>query len=139
VQTGFPLTVTIGGTDRSGAGGLFDRPNATGISPYLDSPTPSLWFNPNAFQLQPAGTFGNVGRNSVVGPGIFALDFSAHKEFRMFYSERHTLQFRFEAFNVMNHPVWGAPNTNTQTSGFGTVGGTAIAMRQLQVALKYYF
>jgi hypothetical protein len=139
VQSGFPQTVTIGGIDRSGGGGLFDRPNATGLSPYLDNPTPSRWFNPGAFVEQPAGTFGNVGRNTLIGPGLFALDFSAHKEFRMPYSEQHTLQFRFEAFNVLNHPVWAAPNSNILSTGFGTVTGTAVAMRQLQLALKYYF
>jgi len=55
------------------------------------------------------------------------------------YSERHALQFRFEGFNILNHPVWGSPNTNTQSSAFGTVTGTAVAMRQLQMALKYVF
>ena len=139
VQTGFPQTITIGGSDRSGAGGLFDRPNATGISAYPDTPTPSRWYNPAAFSLQPAGTFGNTGRNTAIGPGIFALDFSAHKQFQMPYSDRHALQFRFEAFNVLNHPVWSPPNVNTQSSGFGTVTGTVVAMRQLQVALKYLF
>jgi hypothetical protein len=139
VQSGFPQTITIGGTDRSGAGGLFDRPNATGVSAYVDNPTPSRWYNPAAFVLQPAGTFGNVGRNTAIGPGIFALDFSAHKEFQMPYSEQHALQFRFEAFNALNHPVWGGPNANTQSGGFGTVTGTAINMRELQLALKYIF
>jgi hypothetical protein len=57
----------------------------------------------------------------------------------MFYGEQHRLQFRFEAFNVLNHPVWGAPNSNTQSPGFGSINGTAVAMRQLQVALKYLF
>ena len=139
VQSGFPQTVTIGGVDRSGTGAGFDRPNATGVSPYPSNPTPSRWFNPAAFVEQPAGTFGNVGRNTLIGPGIFALDFSAHKEFRMWFSEQHTLQFRFEAFNVLNHPVWGAPNGNILSSGFGTVTGTAVPMRQLQLALKYFF
>ena len=139
VQTGFPQTITIGGSDRSGAGGLFDRPNATGISAYPDTPTPSRWYNPAAFSLQPAGTFGNTGRNTAIGPGIFTLDFSAHKQFQMPYSDRHALQLRFEAFNVLNHPVWSPPNVNTQSSAFGTVTGTAVAMRQLQVALKYLF
>ena len=58
---------------------------------------------------QPVGEWGNVGRNNVLTPGIFSLDFEAHKEFRMPYSEHHTLQFRFEAFNVLNHPVWSNP------------------------------
>jgi hypothetical protein len=139
VQSGFPQTITIGGVDRSGAGGLFDRPNATGVSPYLSDPTPSRWYNLSAFVEQPAGTFGNVARNGLIGPNFFTLDFSAHKEFRMPYSEQHALQFRFEAFNVLNHPVWGAPNGNILSSGFGAVTGTAVAMRQLQLALKYFF
>ena len=138
-QSGFPQTVTIGGIDRSGAGGLFDRPNSTGISPYVDNPSPSLWFNKAAYAMQPAGTFGNVTRNTLIGPRFFTLDFSAHKEFKMPYLEQHVVQFRFEAFNVLNHPVWGAPNSNIQSSGFGTVTGTAVAMRQLQFALKYLF
>jgi hypothetical protein len=39
----------------------------------------------------------------------------------------------------MNHPVWSPPNSNTQSSGFGQISGTAVAMRQLQLALKYTF
>jgi hypothetical protein len=140
LQTGLPQTITLGGTDRSVTGNGYDRPNATGISPYLDNPTPSRWYNRGAFVLQPLGTFGNVGRNNVIGPGIFAFDFDAHKEFVMPYSERHSLQFRLEAFNVLNHPVWSNPNGNfSSASGFGTITGTAIPMRQVQVALKYSF
>jgi hypothetical protein len=49
------------------------------------------------------------------------------------------LQFRLEAFNVLNHPVWGAPNGNVAAGGFGEISTTAIAMRQLQLGLKYSF
>ena len=139
VQSGFPQTATVGGQDRSGAGGLFDRPNATGQSPYLDNPTPSLWWNLAAFTPNTLGTFGNVGRNTLIGPKLFSLDFALHKEFRMWFSEQHALQFRCEAFNVLNHPVWGGPNTNIQSKAFGTVTTTAVAMRQIQMALKYTF
>ena len=139
VQSGLPQTITIGGVDRSNTGQGYDRPIATGVSPYEPNPTPSRWYNPAAFVEAPPGTFGNVGRNSVVGPGIFALDFDAHKEFRMPYSEQHTLQFRFEAFNVLNHPSWSNPNGNILSSGFGVITGTSVAMRQLQLGLKYFF
>jgi hypothetical protein len=153
VQSGLPQTITIGGVDRSGTGNGYDRPNATLASNgYLSSPTPSRWFDPAAFVEAPAGTYGDTGRNTLVGPGTFALDFDAHKEFRMPYKESHTLQFRFEAFNVMNHPVWSAPNGNILAGaafpgqpataahqGFGVINGTAIPMRQLQLALKYFF
>ena len=139
VQTGLPENINIGGTDRSNTAVGDDRPNATGISPYESNPTPSRWFNPAAFGEQPSGTWGSAGRNSVITPGIFALDFDAHKEFHMWYGEQHLLQFRVEAFNVLNHPVWSAPSGNFLSSGFGTITATAVAMRQIQVALKYTF
>jgi hypothetical protein len=139
VQAGLPQVITIGGVDRSGTGVGYDRPIATGMSPYLSNPTPSRWYNLGAYVEAPPGTFGNVGRNTAVGPGIFALDFEAHKEFRMPYREGHTLQFRFEAFNVMNHPAWSNPNGNILSSGFGTITGTAVQMRQVQLAMKYFF
>ncbi|HTS62158.1 MAG TPA: TonB-dependent receptor [Candidatus Acidoferrales bacterium] len=153
VQSGVPQVITIGGVDRSGTGNGYDRPNATLASNgYVSNPTPSRWYDPAAFVEAAAGTYGNVGRDTMVGPAFFALDFDAHKEFRMPYKEGHVLQFRFEAFNVLNHPVWAAPNgnilagaafpnqpTTNAHQGFGVVSGTAIAMRQLQLALKYSF
>lgn len=152
VQNGAPQVITIGGVDRSNTGVGYDRPNATGVSPYASNPTASRWYDPAAYVEAPAGTFGNVGRNTLVGPRISALDFDAHKEFRMPYKEGHTLQFRLEAFNVLNHPVWSAPNGNilagaafpgqpstNSHQGFGIISGTAIPMRQVQIALKYFF
>ena len=68
------------------------------------------------------------------------------------YSEHHTLQFRFEAFNAMNHPNWNMPNLNILSgavrsglpgtaahANFGVVTGTSGAMRQIQLGLKYSF
>ena len=139
-QTGFPITPNVGGSDRSGTGGGFDRPNATGISPYLDNPVPTRWFNIAAFTPNTPGTFGTAGRNSVVGPKLLTWDFSTHKDFRMPYSEQHKLEFRWEMFNAANHPVWGTPNTNANSpSQFGTITGTRVSMRQMQLALKYVF
>ncbi len=93
-----------------------------------------------------------MGRNTLITPSLFALDFYAHKEFKMPYKEGHAVQFRFEAFNLMNHPAWGNPNgsilagaafpgqpsTNAH-QGFGQITNTAIPMRQVQLALKYSF
>src|SRR5207249_4590528 len=101
--------------------------------------SPAQWYTSQAFTADPAGSFGNAGRNSLISPSLLTLDFSAHKEFHMPKSEKHMRQFRFEAFNVMNHPVWGTPNLNVLSSGFGTITGTAVSMRQLQLALKYSF
>jgi hypothetical protein len=140
LQSGYPGNLGIGGVDNASTGsGGYDRPNATGVSPYLDNPTPSKYFNKAAFVKAPAGQFGNVGRNSIIGPGIIGFDSEIHKTFKMPYKEGHALQFRFEAFNVLNHPNWAMPNLNVLATGFGTITSTSIPMRQVQLGLKYAF
>jgi hypothetical protein len=136
IQTGFPLTA-VSGSDVSNTGAGFDRPNATGIDPDISNPTPNRWWTKDAFVVQPKYTFGNVGRNTLTSPSIFSWDFSTHKDFRVTESQR--LELRWEMFNFLNHPVWAAPNTNVASSGFGTITGTRLNMRQMQVALKYVF
>ena len=85
-----------------------------------------------------AGTFGNAGRNSLVGPGMVTWDFSLHKDFRTV--EKQRLEFRWELFNAANHPVWATPNVNANApQQFGAITGTRINMRQMQFALKYVF
>jgi Carboxypeptidase regulatory-like domain/TonB dependent receptor len=153
LQTGVPGTLTIGGVDNAstGAGG-YDRPDATGTSPYLSNPVPSRYLSLSSYYEAPAGQFGNVGRNTIEGPGIFNIDFQLHKQFRMPYNEHHSLTFRLEAFNVLNHPNWSMPNLNilagaTQPGlaatathlGFGVSSGTSTSMRQVQLGLKYTF
>jgi hypothetical protein len=152
MQTGSPGTLTIGGIDNANTTGGDDRPDATGVSPYLSNPTPSRYFGLASYYESPFGQFGNVGRNTIVGPGIFNIDFELHKQFRMPYNENHVVQFRLEAFNVLNHPNWGMPNLNvlsgaaqarmpgTDThTGFGVVTSTSTSMRQVQLGLKYVF
>jgi hypothetical protein len=88
----------------------------------------------------------------VTAPGTFSIDAELHKGWIMPYNEHHQLQFRFEAFNMVNHPNWGEPNpdilagasvpgqpSTAARSGFGVISSTAIAMRQLQLGLKYTF
>jgi hypothetical protein len=137
-QSGFPITMQYG-QDRSNTGAGFDRPNATGISPNdIANRTTAQYFNTAAFVLQPFGTYGNVGRNTLIGPGVFNVDGSLLKNF--YFMESKYLQFRFEAFNAANHPNWGNPSVNiTNPSSFGTIGGTRGNMRQLQFALKLVF
>jgi hypothetical protein len=149
LSTGFPLTVTSG-SDRSNTGAGFDRPNYnSGVNPNLSNHDPQRWFDPAAYTVQAFGTFGNVGRNTLISPSIFGWDFSTLKNFRI--TESQTLQFRFEAFNFPNHPNWGNPDTNagqiardaagniTNPGNFGVIGGTRGNMRNLQLALKYIF
>lgn len=137
LQTGFPFTFTQSG-DPSNTGGQFDRPMATGVPLFGGfEQNASNWFNRAAFSRTVDGTFGNVGRNTGDSPGITAWDFSMLKDFS--FTERHRLQFRFEAFNFLNHPILGNPDSNISSASFGTIAGTRSNMRNLQLALKYIF
>jgi carboxypeptidase family protein len=156
-QSGRPLYLQAG-WDAAGQviGGNLDRLNSTGLDPYLPSGQRSAnqWFNVAAFSSPTAGQFGNLGRNILTGPGVWDLDFSAIKNFRI--TERQSLQLRVESFNTPNHPALGSPVTNwggntlTPATNFGQIRdtvtggtfftpGTAYQMRQLQFALKYIF
>ncbi len=109
--------------------------------------TPEHWFDPCAFQPQPLGTFGNLGRNTLTGPGLMDWDFSLGKHFTV--SKERELQFRAEAFNVLNHPNFEAPDSTTRrifsASGnlsvpaFGAVPRTSTTSRQIQLSLKFVF
>lgn len=151
IQTGFPLTITSG-RDVSNTGAGFDRPNnVAGQVATLDrdARTINRWFNTDAFVIQPFGTHGNVGRNTIMSPGIIQWDASLLKSFR--FAESKNLQFRFEAFNAANHPNWGNPGTGqpkeiradgtvvAANANFGKITGMRGAMRQLQFGLKLIF
>src|SRR5271157_81409 len=139
-QVGFPL-LGYDNASIANPGGNMDRPNATGVSPYLSGSARSLnvWVNKAAYTPAAPGFYGNVQRGSYTGPGLTNLDASLHKVFNMPYNEKHQVSIRFEAFNALNHPNLGAPNLTYSSSTFGRIGGTATAMRQLQLAAKYQF
>jgi hypothetical protein len=154
IQSGVPQTLGIGGADNAGTGNQgTDRPNYTGVgNGYAANRTPSRWYDPASFAVAPAGAFGNLGRNTLITPHFQSIDMALAKRFAMPYSERHALQVRLEAFNVFNHPSWGAPSgnilagaafpgapSNAARQGFGVISSTAIPMRQLQLGLKYSF
>jgi hypothetical protein len=148
LSTGTPF----GGGDCGDLAGITQgsRGDATGISPYLDNPTPQEYYKRDASgrgaasrtctTLDPRGfnelTYreGNVARNPYVGPGLFGWDFSAMKRFR--FTERTNLEFRFESFNFPNHPNWNNPDTNLTAATYGTING-ARAMRTNQFGLKF--
>jgi hypothetical protein len=147
-QGGFPLTPLIG-FNNSGTGdtNVTDVPNR---NPDFKGPvilgTVDQWFDPRAFKMPIAGTFGNLGRSSFRGPGLFDIDTSLLK--RIPIREGVTLQFRAEAFNVLNHPNFGTPNqvvfggnssNYTYSESAGAITNTATTSRQLQFALKLMF
>jgi hypothetical protein len=100
-----------------------------------------------AFSFPSGGDTGT--RNPVHGPDFTNLDIAVSKNFKMPWSEHHTVQFRWEAFNVFNHvnfAVPGDPNVLTNSnnillnpSGFGVITQTAGSARQMQFSLRYDF
>lgn len=153
IQSGVPQTLTIGFNNAGTNNPLPDRPSYSGIGTgYATNRTPSRWFDPASFIVSPQGTFGNVGRNTMLTPHFQSIDMALAKRFTMPYSEQHSLQLRVEAFNVLNHPTWGAPNgnilagpafpgaaANAAHQGFGVISTTALPMRQIQLGVKYSF
>ncbi|HEV2200041.1 MAG TPA: carboxypeptidase regulatory-like domain-containing protein [Bryobacteraceae bacterium] len=159
-QGGFPLAPQIG-FNNSGTGdnNVTDVPS---WNPNFKGPVilgqRDQWFNPDAFILPAVGTFGNVSRGSLRGPGLVDVDTSFFKQIKV--SERLNMQLRAEAFNILNKANYGYPNavlysgapgTSTQTacppkgstyscvSTAGATTFTSTSSRQLQLALKLMF
>jgi hypothetical protein len=84
--------------------------------------TPGLWYDPCAFSAPTLGTYGNLGRNTVTGPNLFNVDFSADKTFKL--TEAMNLQFRTEIFNLLDEAHFYAPGFNVFTRS-GAVQGSA--------------
>ena len=115
-------------------------PNATGVNPNSGTGihTQKDWFNTAAFVNQTPYSAGNAGRDTIIGPGITEMDASAIKFFPI--TERYRLEFRAEAFNVANHPIWGQPFQYIGIPGLtGLISSTIIDSREFQGALKFTF
>jgi len=152
IQTGFPFSPQLGynppgnGDSRNPIRPSWN-PNFTGnLYPH----TVGEWFNPNAF-IPPTvtvgtttyGTYGNVQRDSLVGPGLKELDFSAVKDTHI--TERFNLQFRAEFFNILNHTNFLTPNEVVYSSATqlsptaGVITATSNTSRQIQFGAKLHF
>lgn len=140
LQTGLPISVRGANNFQS------DRPNSTGVSAKLDSPTAERWFNTDAFINPPNFTLGNTGRTlpDVRTPGTVNWDLSLLKSTTI--TEKINLQFRAEAFNFLNHVNLGSPNTGFSpgpagtniSATFGTITSARDA-RVVQLGLKILF
>ncbi len=125
------------------------RPDVVaGCQLYPQTQTLTNWFNPGCFRPQPLGTFGNAGRDIILGPNLWNLDSSLVKDTRIpAISEQFMLQFRAEVFNLLNHPSFQNPNnqifnsiTSSQVVGTaGQISGTNSQPRQIQLSLKVLF
>jgi Carboxypeptidase regulatory-like domain/TonB dependent receptor-like, beta-barrel/TonB-dependent Receptor Plug Domain len=162
--SGFPVNILTGLTPtQSNTLGLTgDRPNysgAAGCNPSEIVDTKNFaqhyvqWFNPACYAIEPYGTLGDVGRDSLNGPGLLDLDFSIIKDTRL--TERLNAEFRAEFFNIINRTNLGQPNaaifagtrgspaaplgTAFTSATAGIITSTATTSRQIQFAVKLTF
>jgi len=151
-RSGYPLTVFVqNNRSRSqwqpslGPGIGRDRPS---YAPGFDASNavtgdPAQWFNPQAFVLQPAGTFGNTGRGDFEGPDLRMVDLSFSKDARLRSSSR--IEFRLEIFNLFNRANFGVPNLTAfagaadgeaPLGSFGRIRNTVTSARQVQLGVR---
>jgi hypothetical protein len=149
LQDGFPFTPQLSYNpsndgDTRNPVRPFVNPNFTG--PVILG-TPNEWFNPAAFAAVPnnSGFFGNLGRNTLIGPGLATWDFSVIKDTPI--HERMALQFRAEIFNITDRANFNTPSlivavlepgstTPTSSGVGGLITSTSTSSRQVQFGLK---
>jgi len=169
-QTGNPVNITAGSSSYNGVTGLV-RPNLVGplarhksqgaianvtyfpsslvcpIGPTLAAAS-GCSLQIQATQATPTSTIiytgiGNIERNAGIGPGFADVDLSGQKDTKIF--EGLTFTLRADAFDILNHPNFGQPSGNTQSSTFGQISATRFATsdggssRQLQLSGKFTF
>jgi hypothetical protein len=142
--SGLPFTPLIG-SNRSGDGDTRnpDRPSTnSSFSGSIVTGNPNQWFNPAAFILPTPGTYGNLGRGTLTGPGLADVDLSLFKNTGI--TEKTNLQFRAEFFNILNRSNYGPPNTTVFSGGSvspsaGLITTTSTFPRQIQLGLKLIF
>jgi hypothetical protein len=149
LQDGFPFTPQLSYNPSND--GDTRNPVRPFVNPSFSGPvivgSPNEWFNPAAFAAVPnnSGFFGNLGRDTFIGPGLGSWDFSVMKDTQL--HERMSLQFRAEIFNLLNRTNFNtpslivavlAPGSTTPTSSGvgGLITGTSTSSRQVQFGLK---
>ncbi|MGC2162690.1 MAG: carboxypeptidase-like regulatory domain-containing protein [Silvibacterium sp.] len=146
LQSGFPFTPQLGYNPTNN--GDSRDPIRPSINPNFHGKVieggPNQYFNPDAFVVPATGTYGNAGRDSLVGPGLANLDTSLKKTTAL--SKKINLQFRAEFFNVLNHTNFGTPNEvvyssagTTPSPTAGVITSTSSTSRQIQFGAKLLF
>jgi outer membrane receptor protein involved in Fe transport len=154
VRSGHPFTVQLGFNRSANLNttsfSMHDRPDlkpGCSNNPILGGP--DRYWDVNCFQLQAANTRGNLGRDTLIGPGLVSVDLSLVKTFEL--GRSRTLQFRAECFNLPNHPNFAVPSGRTAFTGvnpdgspivaptWGRITSTVTTSRQIQLGLKLAF
>jgi hypothetical protein len=136
-RSGLPVTVTDGrARSLQGERGA-ERPNCVGDWKPSDQSI-DHWLDINGFQAVPLGTFGDCPVGVARGPRYTNLDMVMSKQFST--GGGRYAEFRIEAFNVLNHPSFGAPNRDISAPNvFGTITNTVSSPRVIELALKFFF
>ena len=141
IQSGMPFTISVFGDTANSGTVLGENPiraNVTGQPIFgPGTHTADEWFNPAAFASPPAFTYGDVGRNSVYGPGMQTMDLAIQRAFRL--TERLNFQFRGEAFNALNKVNLGTPNRYVNTPQFSTITMAMTPGREIQLGARLSF
>ncbi len=143
IRSGFPFTPELSFNPSNNGNGT--NPVRPSLNPNFQGNIilgqPSRYFNPNAFSVPINGTYGNLGRDALYGPGLAELDLSLIKDSRV--TEKLDVQFRAEAFNILNHANFNTPNLIVFTSPTaapsptaGVIASTSTTSRQIQFAIK---
>ena len=143
IQSGFPFTPQLGFNPSNN--GDTRNPVRPSRNPDFRRKiilgSPERYFDPNAFVVPPGGTYGDVGRDTLVGPGLATLDLSLMKKSPL--SEKVSLQLRGEFFNLLNRANFNTPNPVVFASGSiaplqtaGVITSTSTTARQIQFGLK---
>ena len=125
------------GADFAGTGSpIVNRPDLVG-DPNVENPSPSRFFDPQAFRAPQTGRFGNSGRNVITGPGSQTVDLALIRVFRL--SDFTRLQFRADAYNALNHPNFVSPPSMQNFADSPDFGALFVARspRILQFGLKF--
>lgn len=157
LRSGFPFHVNLGqGFDRARNGIDNTRSQRPDVAPGRDYSSaitgdPNRFVDPTAFVLQPAGFYGNEGRNVLIGPDLKGFDLTLIKKTAI--TERVNLEFRTEVFNLFNHTNFAGPEPNNRAifvgvdangngivpASFGQLTKTSTSSRQIQFGVKFVF
>jgi hypothetical protein len=131
-ESGLPFSPTLGNAASLNSNCCTLRPDLVGgVSPFVSNQNRNMWFNPAAYTIPPLYVFGDAGRNSLWGPGLFRADLALQKTFKI--GERTSFEFQWEAFNAFNRTNLGQPNGQVDSSTAGVINSTADIMRQMQL------
>jgi trimeric autotransporter adhesin len=138
IESGTPFTPRIVGSYADVARGTNGtlRADYNGLPVTLADPTINQWFNTAAFVEPPPGTYGDAGRNSIIGPGAVILNLALAKDFA--WGETQNFQVRWQASNALNTPQFTSIDTVLTSPTFGKVIGVG-SMRTMQLVARFRF